>query len=147
MYAIFCSFLLASANLPSQEQANAALVKKMFEEVSEKMCVDHLKDFFSEDLELVSNNHTMNLSHLKEHLSQAFAMIQSVQFKKPFEEFLAHDDKVVTRFTIATTDKKGNQKESGVIAIYQIKDGKIAKWWEVTYPDWKSENITSEITR
>lgn len=139
MSTILCSFILATASPSSHEQANAALVKKMFEEVSEKMSVDHLGDFFSEDLELISNNHVMDYVHLKQHLVQAFEMIQSIQLKKPFDEFLAKDDKVVTRFAIATTDKKGNQKETGVIAIYQIKDGKIAKWWEVTYPDWKSE--------
>lgn len=134
---IFSTVLLAAGNLLSQEQSNASLVKKMFEEVSEKMTVEHLDEYCTKDLELISNNHFMDYSAFKAHLEQAFGTLESIQFKKPFDEFLAKDDKVVSRFTIATRDKKGNQKETGVVAIYQIKDGKIARWWEVTYPDWK----------
>ncbi len=134
MFTLLASALLATA----PEQANGAIVKKMFEEVSEKMTVEHLADYFSQDLELISNNHFMDYSGFKDHLVQAFGAMKSIQIKKPFEEFLAKDDKVVTRFTIATTDKKGNQKETGVIAIYQLKDGKISRWWELTYPDWKT---------
>jgi ketosteroid isomerase-like protein len=138
MYALLATAVLATGSL---EQSNAALVKKMFEEVSEKMSVERLGDYFTEDLELTSNNHYMDYAGFKEHLVQAFGALKAVQIKKPYDEFMAKDDKVVTRFTIATTDKKGNRKETGVIAIYQLKDGKISRWWELTYPDWKSDAL------
>ena len=140
MYSILSSLILATGTLATPEQTNAALVKKMFEEVSEKMTVEHLNDYFTDDLELISNNQYMDFAEFKKHLEHAFGSLKSIQFKKPFDEFLAKEDKVVTRFTIATTDKKGNKKETGVIAIYQVKEGKISRWWELTYPDWKTND-------
>lgn len=136
MLSLIASFFLATT---PQEQSNAALIKKMFENVSEKMTIEYVADYFNDDLQLTSNNHFMDYRAFKDHLVYVFGMLKSIQIKKPLDEVIAKDDKVITRFTITAIDKDDKEHETKVIAIYEIKNGKISHWRELTYPAWKGD--------
>ncbi|MEO8401657.1 MAG: nuclear transport factor 2 family protein [Gammaproteobacteria bacterium] len=125
-----------SSTPTSSEEGNVALVEHMYTDVSEKMNLAKVDSYFAPDFELISNETHMNYGEFKDHLGQVFNSMKGIEIKKPFADIFSKNDKVVTRFTILTTDKNGNKVEKDVIAIYQIKNNKIYRWWELTYPAW-----------
>lgn len=119
--------------LASSEERNIALVEKMFSNVSEKLSTKEVDTYFSKDFELFSNRAHLDYTAFIEHLETAFRSVKAITFKKPIPDIFAKGNRVVMRSAIIVN----NVHETEFIAIFEIKEGKIFRWWEVTYPSWE----------
>jgi ketosteroid isomerase-like protein len=54
-------------------------------------------------------------------------------------DIFASGDKVVVRAHVKSTAKTGTIYDADFIDIYQIENGKMTKWWEQEYPDWRAK--------
>lgn len=134
---IICSVVMMLALTSCQQQVsteqetkNMSTVQQMFKEVIEQKNLEKLNDYFATDFVMDSNGKQRNFSEFKKHLEETFTHVNSLQVSDMADRF-THDDKVVERYTLTITDKKGNKQHFTIISIYQLKDNKIVKWWDV----------------
>lgn len=132
-----CGCLRQSDACMTEEKINRDLILGMFQDVTEKMSTERISDYFSKDFVLYSNDERLDYDQFQAHLNEAFQTLQSISIRKPVSDLIAQHDRVAARFTCVVTDQKDNAKEFDVIAIFQIKDQRIRRWWELTHPDWK----------
>lgn len=132
---------LSSATPQLSAQKNKDIVLNMFRDLTEKMDIDALNNYFSKDFMLYSNQANMDYGLLKKQLQDAFRVHRSIKVKQPINDIVAKDDRVIMHFTLIATDKAGYQKEIETMAIFQIQDGKIVRLWELTYPEWDTEYL------
>ncbi len=126
--------LAALAFLSPLEQANEALIRNMFHDVSESKNTAPMPRYFAPDFLLESNNARMGYEELKDHLESAFKVLDSIEVK--FRDLIAKEDRIALRATFVGTDSSGKPSETEFIALFEIKEGKIARWQELTYPAW-----------
>ena len=126
--------LAALTLLTPLEQENEALIRNMFREVSESKDTAPMPRYFAPDFHLESNNASMGYEELKEHLEAAFKQLDSIEVK--FRDLIAKEDRVALRATFNGTDVSGKPSETEFIALFEIKEGKISRWQELTYPAW-----------
>lgn len=126
-------YIYASEN-SSLQQKNIELIKNMFSEFADKRDISKLDNFYSKDFTMESNGQHYNYQEFKNVEQSIFKKIKNQ--KDTYHDIFATSDKVVSRMTIKLTHQDGKIDEYQVILIALIKDNKIAKIWEVTYPDW-----------
>ena len=114
------------------------IISKFLEETIEHMDTKALEKYLCPDFELESNRYRMTLKGYRDHLTEAFKSIKSIEVQKPFADIFAKNDKVAARFTIAITDLNNKREEIDINATFQFRGPKILRWWEVTYPDWQT---------
>jgi len=54
-----------------------------------------------------------------------------LQVELPFQDIIVQDDKVIIRYVLKVTKRKSPMERHQAISIFQFKDGKIIRWWEV----------------
>jgi predicted SnoaL-like aldol condensation-catalyzing enzyme len=131
MSLMFITSCVQQKNDTAQEAKNIEVVMEMFKEVAEKKDSDKIDNYFAPNFVIVSNTTERNLSEFKKHLDEAFANSSSINISDVADIF-AQGDKVVERYTMVVTDKKNNKQVLEGIAIFQLKDNKIIKWWDVS---------------
>lgn len=57
--------------------------------------------------------------------------------KIKYNDIFAHGDKVIARIHVIGKSKKGKVYELDSMELFQIKNNKIVRWWETSYPDWR----------
>lgn len=118
-------------NDTAQEAKNVEIVMEMFKDIAEKKNLDKIDSYFAPNFVMVSNNTERNLDEFKKHTDQMLANSSAVKMSDMVDIF-AQGDKVAERYTITVTDKKNNKQEFDGISIFQLKDNKIVKWWDVS---------------
>lgn len=135
-----CFFLLVIClTAHATNQDNLKLINDMFNHVSEAMTLNKVNNYFTMDFVLESNRQILDYKQFKEHLAAAFENLRTIQVQRPFADTMNDKDKVMVRGKIITVDKKNKKYVTDFIAIFQIKDHKINRWWELTYPDWSTK--------
>lgn len=122
-----------------EEKHNKNTFMQMLENVIEKLDVTLLEDYFSTDFELESNRCLMTLGGYRDHLMEAFDSLKSIEVKRPLSDIIIKDDRIATRFSMDITDSLGICETADIIAIIKFKQGKIIRWWELSYPDWQTD--------
>lgn len=135
-----CSY--AQSNTLTPEEKNINIVKNMFSEFAEKLDVNKFDEYYSKDFILESNNQTYDAQAYKNLEQKIYKTLTSLKVTNYKDIFVA-GDKVVSRMTIKLTHKDGKANEFDVILIALIKDNKINKIWEITYPSW-SDKLTNK---
>ncbi len=137
-----CSQLVFGSSSSAQENANIALVKEMWSEYAEKLDNSKLDTYFSKNFVLHSNDEHETYDQFNKEQSIVFNKLKSLKVTS-YDDLIAKDDKVIGRITIKLTSKHSKSKTSNIIFIATIKDRKIEKIWEVTYPDWDDKLLES----
>lgn len=117
----------------TEEKRNTDLIAAMFDEFSQSRSTTNLENYFSEDFILYSNSHKLEYDAFKQYLDQSFKLYKAIAIKLP--DLFAKGDKVAARFTCKMTDQTDHTKDVDVMAIFQVKDQKIRRWWELTYSE------------
>ena len=123
-----------NGTIKTVDNKNVAIVKKMFSEFAESLDINKLDQFFSKDLVLKSNDEYLTYTQYKELEKKNFSALKSLKVK--YDDIFNAGDKVISRLSINLISKKGKKTEFQVIIIALIKQNKIDKIWELTYPDW-----------
>lgn len=136
---ILCLTIYAASNEPVNKQSkNIQLVKDMFSQVSEARDMSKFDQFYSKDFVLVSNNKTYDYENYKKGQEDIFKVLQSLKVLS-YDDIFAENDKVVSRMSIKLTKKTGETHIFYLIAIIHVKDNKIDRVWEITYPTWSDK--------
>lgn len=126
--------------VPEQQtdQKNISIVKQMFTEVSEKRDLSKFDDFYARDFLLVSNNKKYGYEVYKKQQQDIFKKLASLKVLS-YEDIFAANDKVVSRMSIKLNMKDGVTHTFYLIAIFRLKNDKIDRIWEITYPTWEDK--------
>ncbi|TLY47052.1 MAG: nuclear transport factor 2 family protein [Gammaproteobacteria bacterium] len=118
------------------EQNNIKLIKSIFVKLWEtgKNESDFSK-IYSEDFIFYGNGSTENYVKFKRHMSKNVDYWDWKRIK--FNDIFAHGDKVIARIDVIGKSKKGKVYELDSMELFQIKNNKIVRWWETSYPDWQ----------
>jgi hypothetical protein len=122
----------------SLETANMQLVKEMFSQVSEKRDISKIDAYYSQDFMLVSNNDSFNYKVYKKQQADIFKILAKLEVLH-YDDMFAKNDKVVANMAIRLTLKNKTTHTFYVMLIAQIKDHKIYRIWEITYPTWSDK--------
>lgn len=127
------SFGIISVANASSSESPKEIVQNVFKNIIEtKKWDDSTYDqYFSKDYVQIGNgkklNYTQALAHLK------FLRDNHKSIKITFHELIDKDNKVVTRHTCNVIKNNGDEIEVELIAIHEIKDGKIIGVRELTH--------------
>ncbi len=127
----------ASVSSP-QENANVALIREMWAEYAEKLDNSKFDIYFSRNFQLVDNNELENYEKFKNEQEVIYKKLKSLKVIST-DDLFAKNDKVVGRVAIKLSSKNGRAQTYHIIFIAEIKDNKIEKIWEVTYPNWNDK--------
>jgi ketosteroid isomerase-like protein len=146
LFFVNLSFAMSGApQAPEQqvEQKNISIVKQMFAEVSEKRDLSKFDDFYARDFLLVSNNKNYGYSVYKKQQQDIFKKLESLKVLS-YEDIFATKNKVVSRMSIKLNMKDGVTHTFYLIAIFRLKNDKIDRIWEITYPTWDDKLPTGQ---
>ena len=97
-----------------------------------------MERFFTKDFVLDSNGERYNYQKFKKAESDIYANLKSFEVTR-IDDIFSAGDKVVSRMWMKLVNKNGKIQEFQVLAIFQMKDGKIDKIWELTNPTWSDK--------
>lgn len=121
-----------------QEKQNIAIVKNMFSEFAEKLDITKLDTYYTKDFLLESNGEQYNYDVYKKLEGDIYKTLSSLKVTR-YDDIFAAANKVVARMSIKLVHQDGKTNEFQVILIALIKDNKIARIWEMTYPSWSDK--------
>lgn len=136
-----CLFLVnawASDSALSIEKQNVAIVKNMFHEFAEKKDISKFDTYYSKNFVLESNGQHFSYQQYKDLQRGIYKTLKSLKVTHYYDIF-ASQNKVTARMSIKLVLKNGKSHEFQVILIALIKNHKIAKLWELTYPTWSDK--------
>jgi ketosteroid isomerase-like protein len=119
-------------------EKNIATIKAMFTEFAEKRDVSKMDNYYTKDFKLESNGTTYNYQQYKEMHEGFFKTLKSLSVTR-YTDMFATADKVASRMWIKLVNASGDSHEFQVVFIAGMKDGKIDRLVEVTYPAWNSQ--------
>lgn len=128
----------ASDNSASLANQNVAIVKNMFHEFAEKKDISKLDQYYSKNFVLESNGQRFSYQQYKDLEGGIYKTLKSLKVTHYYDIF-ASQNKVAARMSIKLVLKNGKQHEFQVMMIALIKNHKIAKLWELTYPTWSDK--------
>jgi ketosteroid isomerase-like protein len=134
----FCSSACAFDRQISHENQNVAIVKNMFHEFAEKKDISKLDQYYSKNFVLESNGQHFSYKQYKDLEGGIYKTLKSLKVTHYYDIF-ASQNKVAARMSIKLVLKNGKQHEFQVMMIALIKNHKIAKLWELTYPAWSDK--------
>lgn len=114
------------------------LIKSMFSNTSEKLDASNLDKYYNQDFILVSNDKSYNYSVYKKQQEDVFKQLSSIKVTK-YEDIFSAGNKVTGMVKIKLTKKDGVIYDFSVIFIALIKNNKISRIWEITYPTWEEK--------
>ena len=127
----------AFAKKMSVEEQNVELIKNMFIETAEKMNIAKIDEYFSPDFEMWSNDVHWNFKQYKVYHAKIFKESRkATKIKWPLDDIFAKGDRVAAKVTITLLEKNDQKKDIQVMLIAQIKNNKIHRLWELTFPHW-----------
>ena len=138
---LLCSELTFASGSSAQESANVALVREMWAEYAEKLDNSKFDIYFSKNFQLVDNNELEDYEKFKKEQEVTYKKLKSLKVVS-IDDLFAKDDKVAGRVAIKLSSKNGRVQTYYVIFIAAIKDKKIDKIWEVTYPNWNDKLLS-----
>jgi hypothetical protein len=142
IFLFVCCISICFAN-PSSPNKNIQLVKNMFTEFAEGLDINKLEIYYSKDFILESNGKSYSYEEYKNLEQQIYQKLKSLKVTH-YHDIFACNNKVVARMSIKLNFKQGDTHEFMVYLIASIKDNKISRLWELTYPAW-SEQITPKL--
>lgn len=137
------SICYAYKNSTSIEKKNIAIVKEMFSEFAEKLDVKKLDIYYTKNFILESNGERYSYQEYKNLEEKIYRTLKSLKVTK-YDDIFSTSNKVVSRMSIKLTHIDGKTNEFQIILIALIKDNKIDRIWELTYPSW-SDKLSKEI--
>jgi predicted ester cyclase len=116
-----------------QENANIELIRAVFSsaEQLDPHAVDHQ---FTDDFEMFSNDVHWDLQTYKQYHVESYENRKQIQVD--ILDIFGQADRVAGRVSITLMDLQDNKREFQVMFIAQIKDGRVFRLWELTYPHW-----------
>lgn len=125
---LFLMPLISFANTPKQ---NIQLITQMYQQVLQKRNPAAVPKFYSKSYKQYSNlDPVLNYQGLVKHV-KGFQQKFSYVHVLPFINTFAYDDKVIVKYKAVGKMKSGKQIQSVLLAVWQIKNGKIIRNWEV----------------
>jgi ketosteroid isomerase-like protein len=129
------------------DNKNIAIVKEMFSEFAEKLDMNKFDGFYTKNFVLESNGKRYSHEEYKNIEHDIFQTLKRLRVVR-YNDIFCASNKVVSRMTIKLVHKNGKINEFQVILIALIKNGKIDKIWELTYPSWSDKlSITGSSTQ
>jgi len=126
----------------SLENKNILIVKNMFSEFAEKKDINKLDLYYTKSFVLESNGKKYDYTEYKNLEGKIYRDLKSLTVKK-YDDIFSSGNKVVARMKIKLIKNTGQEHEFYVFLIALIKDAKIDKIWELTYPSWSDKLTTS----
>lgn len=105
----------------------------MYHEVLENFNLGAVEKYFSTSYTQTTDGKTSDYSEFLNHLKALKAHIAKLEML-PFEEFICDGSKVVLRYTVTAQPKFGEVAKIQMLAIFELKDGKIVRCWELSHP-------------
>ncbi|MDP1724590.1 MAG: nuclear transport factor 2 family protein [Alphaproteobacteria bacterium] len=126
------SFSLISTTNASSSESPKDIVKNCFRDIiqAEKWDKPTYDKYFSEDYVQIADGKTLNYTQSQEHVKTLKRDYKSI--KIVFHEIVTENNKVATRHTGHVIKNDNSQIEVDVMAIFEIKDGKIIACRELT---------------
>lgn len=119
------------------------ILKSMFHNVSEAKNIKEFDKYYDKNFILESNGQTFNYTVYKKQQAEIFNTIKSLTILK-YDDVFSSGDKVATRINIKLVKNSGEILNFYVILIAQIKNNKIYRMWELTYPGWNDKLPTGK---
>lgn len=128
---IACFSILSVANASSTESPKD-IVKNCFRDImqAEKWDESNYDKYFSKDYVQIADGKTLNYTQGLEHVKTLKRDCKSI--KIVFHEIIEEGNKVATRHTGHVIKSDDSEAEVDVMAIFEIKDGKIIGCRELT---------------
>lgn len=137
-FLICIQFCFAQSTPLTEEEKNIKIFKEMFSEFAEKRDMSKIDHYYSNDFLLDSNHKIYDYPVYKKQQTDIFKTLKNLKVIN-YDDLFAKNDKVVSRMTIELTNKDSKVDTYYVILIAQLKNNKIYRIWEVTYPSWSEK--------
>ena len=132
-----CFLQIRGVAAATDAPAPLSVILDMFAHIPEERDVSRMADYFAPSFYLESNQVHMNYAELQAHFTEGFARMQAFQLVRPLTDVVLQGEQVAAHFSVIVTDLESRVSTVEVMAIFQVHDGKIVSWREITYPDWR----------
>lgn len=111
-------------------------LKEMFERMVVKKDATLIPFYYHKRLLLYANNHEMTYEDFLKFHQDVYQT--PIQYAVAYDEetLLEQGEKVAGRIWITTSLPNESPKKIEVIFVVLFKEGKMYRFWELTYPDW-----------
>jgi len=109
-------------------------ISQMYTDIVVNFDFDKLPDYFHNDYYQVTDGKKINIEEFKKHLTTLKATVDKI-IVSPFYDAL-YDEELQTltlRYTVDVTKKSGTRGLIELIAIFEIKNGKIVRCNELSH--------------
>lgn len=117
----------------SIEERNIQLVRDMFDSAI-RMDADAIDHQLSREFEMVSNDVTWDFQTYKDFHVETYKHRRGIEIT--IADIFCKGDRVAARVEIRLLEADGSAKDLQVMLIVQIKDDRIYRLWELTFPHW-----------
>ncbi len=112
--------------------ANAFSWMNQLTEKKEEVQKDELENFFTEDLEICTNNQPLiGLDKFHQHLKESLSQYSHSKVLFPFKAYLSDNRKAVLYYLLRSTTINEEVFDYCVMSIFKFRNGKISSWTEV----------------
>lgn len=115
-----------------KEQAYTFL-KQVYQDVILDLKLDKISDYFSDQYMQVTDGTEVNIQGFHNHMETLKSIVDTLALS-PFYDFLFDEEKqtATLRYEIHVKKKNGNSGVVEIIAIFELKEGKILRCNELT---------------